>query len=406
VLCRHSGEPVDVAALRERARRNRFGHPRVTTVCRVASHSVVVVGAGAAGLSTAARLQGAGTKVLVIDRSDSVGSAWRTRYDSFRLHTIRSLSGLPGMAIPRASGSWVARDDFVAYLERYARRFSIRPQFGIELQGLRADAGDGWMVSTSDGSMRARRIVLATGACTEPLIPNWPGRQTFKPTLIHSSQYRNPRAYHGKRVLVVGSGNSASEIAADLAGARDVTVEMAVRTPPTIVRRDTHGVPTQPVGIALRYAPAAIANPLGAALRRLTIPDLSEFGLPRPKTPFSQFQRTGTVPVLDHGFVAAVRSGAITIRTAVTALDGRDVIHADGSRSSPDAVVAATGYRSGLRPILGPLGLLDARDLPTISSRGDPQAVGLYTVGISVLLSGLLREIALDVRRLIRAIAD
>ena len=367
---------------------------------------MVVVGAGPAGLVAAARLQGAGTKVLVIDRSESVGSAWRTRYDSFRLHTIRWLSGLPGMAIPRTSGPWVARDDFVAYLERYARRFNIRPQFGIELQGLRADDGDGWMLSTSDGSMRAQRVVLATGACTEPRIPNWPGRDTFKPPLIHSSQYRNPAAYRGKRVLVVGSGNSASEIAADLAGARDVTVELAVRTPPTILRRDTHGVPTQPVGIALRYAPAAIVNPLGAALRRITIPDLSEYGLPRPKAPYSQFQRTGTVPVLDHGFVAAVRSGAIRIRTAVMAFDGREVIHADGLRSSPDAVVAATGFGSGLSPILGPLGLLDARDLPTIGSRGGPEAVGLYTVGISIPLSGLLREIALDVRRLVRAIAD
>jgi hypothetical protein len=109
---------------------------------------------------------------------------------------------------------------------------------------------------------------------------------------------------------------------------------------------------------------------------------------------------------LDHGFVAAVRSGAIRIRTAVMALDGREVIHADGLRSSPDAVVAATGFGSGLSPILGPLGLLDARDLPTIGSRGGPEAVGLYTVGISIPLSGLLREIALDGRRLVRAIAD
>lgn len=378
----------------------------MTTVCRVASHSVVVVGAGPAGLGAAARLQGPGTKVLVIDRSSSVGSAWRTRYDSFRLHTIRWLSGLPGMAIPRTSGPWVTRDDFVAYLERYARRFNIRPRLGVELQGLRADDGAGWVLSTSDGSMRAQRVVLATGACTEPRIPNWPGRDTFKPPMIHSSQYRNSSAYSGKRVLVVGSGNSATEIAADLAGARGVTVEMAVRTPPTILRRDTYGVPTQPVGIVLRYAPAAILNPVGAAFRRITIPDLSEYGLPRPKAPYSQFQRTGTVPVLDHGFVAAVRSGAITIRTAVMALDGRDVIHADGMRSSPDAVVAATGYSSGLHPILGPLGLLDARDLPTIGSRGGPEAVGLYTVGISVPLSGLLREIALDVRRLVRALAD
>ena len=369
------------------------------------SYGVVVVGAGPAGLSAATRLQGAGMSVLVIDRSDSVGSAWRTRYDSFRLHTIRWLSGLPGMSIPTVFGPWVARDDFVAYLERYARRFDIRPRFGVELRGLSAHDHDGWTLSTSEGPLQAQRVVLATGACTKPRIPNWSGRDTFKPPLIHSSQYRNPSPYRGQRVLVVGAGNSAAEIAADLAGPRDVTVEMAVRTPPTILRRDTHGVPTQPVGIALRYAPPAIVNPLGAALRRMTVPDLSGYGLPRPKAPYSQFQRTGTVPVLDHGFVAAVQSGAITIRTAVMALDGRDVIHADGFRSSPDALVAATGYTSGLHPILGPLGLLDDRDLPSIGSRGGPEAAGLYTVGISIPVSGLLREIAIDVRRLVRAIA-
>ena len=263
-----------------------------------------------------------------------------------------------------------------------------------------------WTLSTSDGPLRAQRVVLATGACTKTRIPNWSGRDTFKPPLIHSSQYRNPSAYRGQRVLVVGAGNSAAEIAADLAEARDVTVEMAVRTPPTILRRDTHGVPTQPVGIALRYAPPAIVNPLGsrpASHRRFPICPV--YGLSRPKAPYSQFQRTGTVPVLDHGFVAAVRSGAITIRTAVMALDGRDVIHADGFAILPDAVVAATGYTSGLNPILGPLGLLDDRDLPTIGSRGGPEAVGLYTVGISIPLSGLLERSPSTSAAWLRAIA-
>ncbi len=376
----------------------------MTTVGPV-THRVVVVGAGPAGLSAAARLQGAGIPTLVIDRADSIGSAWRTRYDSFRLHTIRWLSGLPGLSIPSTFGAWVARDDFIAYLERYAQRFEVRPQLGVELQGLMPHNGDGWTLSTSDGPLRAERVVLATGACTEPRIPNWPGQATFRPPVIHSSEYRNPSSYRGQRVLVVGSGNSAAEIAADLAAARDVTVEMAVRTPPTILRRDSYGVPTQTVGIALRYAPGAIINPLATAMRRVTVPDLSAHGLPRPKAPYTQFRRTGTAPVLDHGFVAAVRSGTIAIRSGVIALDGRDVVHADRSRSAPDAVVAATGYATGLQAILGPLNLLDDRELPTIGSRGAPGAIGLYTVGISILLSGLLREIALDVRRLVRAVA-
>ena len=366
-------------------------------------HEVVVVGAGPAGLAAAAQLRGAGLDPLVIERSDTIGSAWRTRYDSFRLHTIRWLSGLPGMPMPASLGSWVTRDDFVGYLAGYAERFAIAPRLDTALEGL-ARTDDGWVLSTSQGELEAGRVVLATGACTEPHIPAWTGRDSFRRELIHSSEYRRPGPYAGRHTLVVGSGNSATEVAVDLA-ASGVPVELAVRTPPSILRRDFAGIPTQPLGIALRYAPATIADPLAAALRRLSIPDLSGQGLPAPKRPFSLFRRTGTIPVLDHGFVAAVRSGAIRIRPGVSRLDGDDVVYDDGSRSSPDAVISGTGYRPGLDTVLGPLSLLDDHGLPTIGSRGGAdRATGLHTVGISIRLSGQLREIGKDAQRLARSI--
>ena len=362
-----------------------------------------MVGAGPAGLAAAAQLRGAGLDPLVIERSDTIGSAWRTRYDSFRLHTIRWLSGLPGMGMPSTLGSWVTRDDFVGYLGRYADRFAIAPRFDTAVQGL-APADDGWVLSTSQGELEAGRVVLATGACNVPYIPAWTGRDSFRPLVIHSSEYRRPEPYAGRRTLVVGSGNSATEVAVDLASS-GVPVELAVRTPPSILRRDFGGFPTQPLGIALRYAPAPIADPLGAALRRLSIPDLSAQGLPAPRRPFSLFRRTGTIPVLDHGFVAAVRSGAIRIRPGVSRLDGDEVVHDDGSRSSPDAVIAGTGYTPGLDTVLGPLGLIDDRGLPTVGSRGGAaRAPGLHTVGISIRLSGQLREIAKDAQQLVRSI--
>jgi putative flavoprotein involved in K+ transport len=370
----------------------------------VASHDVVVVGAGPAGLSAAAELTGAGFDPIVIDRSESIGSAWRTRYDSFRLHTIRWMSGLPGMPIGPAFGPWVARDDFIGYLERYAAHFGIRPRLGVELHGLFVADGR-WQLRTSHGQLDSRRVVLATGACNEPAVPEWPGRESFEPELIHSSQYRRPQEYAGSSVLVVGSGNSATEVATDLATSGRVRVQLAVRTPPTILRRDVHGVPTQPLGIALKYVPPVLANPLTAALTRLSLPNLAGYGLPAPTAPYSQFRRTGTVPVLDHGFVAAVRSGAITIVPAVAELAGTAVVHSNGSRSKPDAVIAATGYSTGLDPILGPLGLLDAKGLPTVGSRGgSANAPGFYTVGINIVLSGLLREIGKDAHRLIRSV--
>jgi putative flavoprotein involved in K+ transport len=366
---------------------------------------VVVVGAGPAGLGTAAQLRRAGLEPLVLDRSTTIGSAWRTRYDSFRLHTIRWLSALPGLRIPKAYGAWVTRDDFVRYLEDYASRFAIAPQLGTELRGL-APTATGWVLHTSHGDLEARRVVLATGACAQPEVPDWPGRSGFVPPLTHSADYRRPGPYRGRRVLVVGSGNSATEVAVDLAAAGDVTVELAVRTPPAILRRDLAGFPSQPLGIALDRAPAAVVNPLAAALRKLTIPDLAAQGLPAPPAPYSQFQRTGTVPVLDHGFVTAVRSGAIAVRPGVAALDGSEVVHSDGTRSAPDAVIAATGYRSGLEDVLGPLGLVDDRGLPTVGAAGDPvRGPGLHSVGISIRLSGLLREIGKDTERLVRSLA-
>lgn len=357
----------------------------------------VVIGAGAAGLASAAALQRMGLQPVILDRADTVGSAWRTRYDSFRLHTVRWLSGLPGLRIPPRFGSWVARDDFVRYLQGYATFHRLAPRLGVELHGLARD-GTGWRLDTSDGPLHTSRVVLATGACNTPLIPDWPGRNHFCVPMVHSSEYRSPAEYRGARVLVVGSGNSATEIAVDLAAA-GVSVELAVRTPPAIVRRDTHGVPSQLFSIGLRRAPAVLMNPLGAALRRLTVPDLAPFGLPAPADPFSQYARTATTPVLDHGFAAAVQSGQVVIRPGVTALHGDRVEHADGSLSTPDRVISATGYAPGLEPLLGPLDLLDERGLPRIG------APGLHTVGIEIPLSGLLREIRLDSRALVRTVA-
>src|SRR3954452_450062 len=111
----------------------------------------VVVGAGPAGLAVAATLGQAGVPYEVLEQADSVGSAWRSRYDSLTLHTARWLSALPGAPIPRAAGSWVRRDDLVAYLEDYARRFHVVPSLGTRL--LRVDREhDGWRLETSSGT--------------------------------------------------------------------------------------------------------------------------------------------------------------------------------------------------------------------------------------------------------------
>jgi putative flavoprotein involved in K+ transport len=351
---------------------------------------VVIVGAGPAGLSAAAMLRERGINATILEQGQRLAEPWRTRYDRLHLHTIRWLSNLPGYRIPREFGRWVAREQFVRYLEQYAAHHRLEPRFGIE--AMRIDRGDGhWRVQTSAGAIPARVVVVASGYSRVPYMPRWPG--AFDGPLVHSAEYRNPRPYRGQDMLIIGAGNSGTEIAVDLAEGGARRVRIAVRTPPNIVRRDTNGFPTQLVGIAIQWAPSRLVDPIAHVMRRATIPDLTAFGLPLPSAPFAQFQRTGTAPILDVGFVDAVRSGAIEVVPAITALDGGAVVLADGSRVYPDAIVAATGYRPGLEPLVGHVTAIGEHGIPT------PQP-GLHFLGIGILLSGLLRQVAKDARQI------
>lgn len=367
---------------------------------------VVVVGAGPSGLAAAATLKRAGITPVVLDRADRIGAAWRGRYDRLHLHTVRWLSGLPGYPIPRRYGRWVSRDAFVEYLEQYADRHGIEPRLETAVERIERRNG-GWRLSTARGPLDADVAVVATGFTNVPSLPAWPGAPTFTRELVHSSAYRNAEPYRGRDVLVVGSGNSGAEIAVELAEQGAARVWVAVRSPPNIVRRDTLGFPSQVVGIALRRAPERVINRVGALLRRLTIPDLAPYGLPAPPgNGYSQFVRTRTVPILDVGFVDAVRKRRVQIVAAVADLDGEKVVLADGTRISPDAVVAATGFRPGLEPIVGHLGVLDEHGIPVVhGAQTHPDAPGLHFVGLTIELSGLLREAGKEARRTAAAIA-
>jgi putative flavoprotein involved in K+ transport len=355
---------------------------------------VVIVGAGPAGLAAAATLRARGIDATIIERGQ-VGEPWRTRYNRLHLHTIRSLSHLPGYRIPREFGRWVARDQFVQYLEQYAAHHRLEPRFGVE--ATRIDRVDGhWSVSTTAGTIPARVVVIATGLTRLPHLPRWPG--TFDGLLVHSVDYRNPRPYHDQDVLIVGAGNSGTEIAVDLAEGGARRVRIAVRTPPNILRRNVKGFPTQLLGIVFRRLPPRMLDPLFYGLERATVPDLSSYGLRRPRAPFSQFRRTGTVPIFDVGFIDAVRRSLIEVVPGVTAFDGQEVVLADGSRVSPDAVVAATGYQPGLEPLVGHLTTIGEHGIPSPQSR-------LHFIGMRIPISGFLHEVCLDARQIAKDVA-
>jgi putative flavoprotein involved in K+ transport len=360
----------------------------------MAPGATVVVGAGPAGLAAAAMLGRHAIEAIVLERGDGPATSWRSHYDSLRLHTVRSLSSLPGTPLPRSLGRWVARDAFLAYLEDYAASHRLAIRTGTDVRRIdRAPAG--FTVDTAEGPIEARSVVVATGYTRAPVIPDWQGREHFEGRLLHSCDYRNAQPFRGRRVLVVGAGNSGSDIAVDLAAGGAGQVWLSVRRPPCVVPRQALGVPAQVAAIGLHRLPPAVADVFAALERRAFIGTLDAQGLPGHRNPvFSRRRREGTLPILDYGFVARLRDGAFRVVPGVEAFAGGRVVLEGGGAVSPDAVIAATGYRPALEVLVGHLGLLDSRGDPRVhGGAADPAAPGLYFTGFRNPITGALREL-------------
>lgn len=367
---------------------------------------VIVVGAGPGGLAAAAALGARGVHALVIDKAADVASAWRGHYERLHLHTVRWTSHLPGYKIPRSYGDWVARADVVAYLEQYAAHHRLEVRTGVLAD--RVDrAGEQWTVRSPQGDLSSRAVVVATGYNHTPDLPGWPGLAEYRGELSHSSTYRNATPYRGRDVLVVGAGNTGAEIAVDLVEGGAARVRLAVRTPPTFVRRQVGPLPNSAVSIALRRLPPRLVDHVIALSSRLSTPDLAAYGLPRPSPGvYSRLLADGAVPIIDVGLIDAIRSGQVEIVGAVSGFDGDKVLLADGTVIAPEAVVAATGYRRGLESLVGHLDVLDGQGRPTVhGSRTHPGAPDLYFTGFTNPLSGMFRELNIDARRIARAIS-
>ncbi|MFZ3498396.1 flavin-containing monooxygenase [Streptomyces sp. 5.8] len=389
---------------------------------------VYVIGAGPGGLAVAAALRARGVRAVVVEKSESVGASWRRHYDRLHLHTTRRLSALPGLAMPRRFGRWVARENVVRYLEKYAEFHELEIATGIEVTRLEptthsaaptdsansANSADptnpqapGWTLHATGGRvMAARAVVVATGYNHTPLVPDWPGRNTYPGPLAHASEYRNPTPYAGQDVLVVGVGNTGAEIAVDLAEGGAARVRLAVRTAPHILRRSTAGWPSQRTGILVRHLPVRLVDRLGAIVGKASVPDLSAYGLPRPTTGLYTRVKQGSIPLQDVGLIDAVRTGRVEPVAAVESFDGAEVVLADGSRITPDAVIAATGYRRALEGLLDGLDVLDDRGRPrTHGANTPPDAPGLYFTGFTNPISGNIRELTLDAKKIAKHIA-
>jgi NADPH-dependent 2,4-dienoyl-CoA reductase/sulfur reductase-like enzyme len=359
----------------------------------------IIIGAGPAGLACAMTMRTAGLKAAVLEKAGTVGSAWRRHYDRLHLHTDRRHSGLPDMAMPKSYPAYPSRAQMVDYLESYAARFDVRPTFDAAVSRIRPD-GAQWRAETTQGPFSAPVVVVATGMAETPYRPAWPGSETYRGLLIHSSDYRNPQAFSGQRVLVVGFGNSGGEIALDLANS-GIDVTLAVRGPVQILPRDLLGFPILSWAILQRPLPARLVDALNAPILRLAVGSIEKLGLQRAaKGPRQMIEEVGRVPLIDIGTLAKIRDGSIGTRGGIDRFTPDGVVFADGREGKFDAVVLATGFRSDLRRLIPDAdGVLDEHGAPRVTGRATA-APGLYFCGHIVSPTGQLREIGIEARRI------
>ena len=370
------------------------------------SAECVVIGAGPAGLGVSAMLGRRGVDTLILEAADTVAPSWHARYDGFRLNTSSWFSYLPGRRLPRSAGRWPSREALVAYYTDYARRHELKVRLGATVERVER-RGEGWSLRTVEEAIDARFVVLATGKYRTPAIPHWRGRDTFAGQLMHSADYRNPAPFLGRDVLVVGPGASGFEIATQIARASGKRVPLSIRTPPHLIHRDVGPFPSDLFAVLGRRLPVRAVDWAGERIRRLTIGDLTDLGLqPPPDGIYSRLRRTGMIPTADGPYIEALKTGSVQIVAAVEHFDGPAVVLSDGRHLEPDVVIAATGYRRDLEPLVGHLGVLDADGHP-LADRGrtHPRAPGLYFIGFSEPLSGNLRQLRLDARQIARSIA-
>jgi putative flavoprotein involved in K+ transport len=280
------------------------------------------------------------------------------------------------MPFPGEPGRYPGRDEVADYLERYAARLGVEIRTNTRVEAIHQD-GRGFLVFTADGqTMRASGIVAASGSFSNPYRPALAGEEDFTAELLHAADYRNPAPYIGRRVVVVGAGDSAAQIANELAPL--ATVTLATRHP-------------------MRFIPQRLGDKDVHYWLRETGFDLL------PAEWLSKITQ-GSVVTDSGGFERALADGLLDQRPMFAALDGTQVVWSDGQREPVDAVILATGYRPSL-DYLRALGAVDEDGAPIQIAGISAIHLGLVYLGLEYqrsYASNTLRGVSDDARAVIQ----
>ncbi|XP_051196682.1 probable indole-3-pyruvate monooxygenase YUCCA5 [Lolium perenne] len=359
---------------------------------RVSVDGPIIVGAGPSGLAVAASLGEEGMPFLMVEREDCIASLWQKRtYDRVKLHLPKHFCELPRMPFPDHYPEYPTRRQFIDYLVDYATKFDIKPEFNTTVLSAHYDNTSGlWhaqATSTGGDQMEyiGRWLVVATGENAVNVVPDIPGLGGFCGEVTHVSHYKSGEPYHGKRVLVVGCGNSGMEVSLDLCdnGAHPF---MVVRDAMHVIPREVLGKSTFELAmLLLAWLPLWLVDKIMIFLAWLVLGDLDKLGIHRPAVgPLTLKHTLGRAPVLDTGALARIRCGQITVVPGITRFTNSDAVLSDGTTVHVDAVILATGYRSNVPQWLRATDFFGKDGYPkTEFPNGWKGQFGLYSVGFA-----------------------
>lgn len=314
---------------------------------------VIVIGAGQAGLSMGYYLKKEGYDFVILEGEKRIGDSWRNRYDSLVLFTPKSYSFLPGMELPGDKNAFPTKDEIADYLEMYAVHFSLPVHLETIVHKVRKTEST-FEVATDKGVFLSKHVIIASGAFQKPFIPSISQHLSQEVFQIHSSQYQSLKEIPDGPVLVIGGGNSGTQIAAELAESRDVTI--AISHP-------------------FKFLPLKI---MGKSIFHW----LEKIGLLYAGTDTKRglWFRKQSDPIFGFELKKLIREGKVKVRSRVIQTQGREVTFDDNSKINVQNIIWSTGFTSDYKWI-DIEGGLDGKGFP-IHNRGVSPIQGLYYIGL------------------------
>ncbi|MCE2526791.1 MAG: NAD(P)-binding domain-containing protein [Actinomycetia bacterium] len=326
---------------------------------------VAVVGGGPSGLILARRLARTDASFEVYERQPDLGGIWNIDapgspiYESAHFISSKTLSGFPGFPMADDFPDYPSHRQVLSYIHAFADRFDLRRhiRFGTSVERAAPTADGAWELSFDDGgARRCRYLICANGVTWIPNLADWPGN--FNGEVRHAVTYRSPREFEGRRVLVVGGGNSGADIACDASSTADQAF-WSVRRGYHLIPKHVFGKPADVFADEGPKLPNWLEVRVFTVILRLLVGDLRRYGLPKPDHKLFESH-----PLLNTQILHYLSHGDCIAKPDVDRLDGDEVIFEDGSREQIDLVIAATGYQHSCP-------FLDSGVLPTKGGRPD-----------------------------------